>query len=76
MAFQVGDVVQLNSGGPFMTVTVVEDTSKGSKLHCVWFHDNRQDSGVYPEAAVKSREQVDAEFKAMMSQPDPLKLWD
>ena len=31
--FKVGDVVQLKSGGPWMTV---EDV-KGENIHCVWF---------------------------------------
>ena len=31
--FKAGDVVQLKSSGPFMTVSEVE----GSQVHCVWF---------------------------------------
>lgn len=38
--FQVGDVVILNSGGPRMTVSVVEDTSKGFMLTCQWLDDD------------------------------------
>lgn len=76
MAFQVGDVVQLHSGGPFMTVTSVESSSKGPRLLCEWFHDNRRDDAVFPEASLKSKAQVDAEFKEMMSNPNPVKLWD
>ena len=35
-SFKPGDVVQLNSGGPKMTVVAVQ--SDGT-LRCVWFHD-------------------------------------
>ena len=41
LAFKPGDVVQLNSGGPKMTVEAVQ--SDGT-LRCVWFHeDGKQD---------------------------------
>ena len=36
--FQVGDVVQFKSGGPFMTVTKVFTNAEGVKLaRCFWF---------------------------------------
>lgn len=36
-----GDVVQLISGGPDMTVIKVADTVSGSKnVHCVWYNVN------------------------------------
>lgn len=35
MKFKIGDVVQLKSGGPEMTIDgISEDT-----VHCVWFND-------------------------------------
>jgi uncharacterized protein YodC (DUF2158 family) len=42
-SFKPGDVVQLNSGGPKMTVEAAQ--SDGS-LRCVWFHEGKKDSGV------------------------------
>ena len=33
--FKVGDVVKLNSDGPFMAVETVGSVS----VHCVWIHD-------------------------------------
>ena len=48
--FKVGDVVQLKSGGPTMTVTDVAGTDAVS---CVWFDsNNKETSGKYPEAAL------------------------
>jgi uncharacterized protein YodC (DUF2158 family) len=34
MGFKVGDVVELNSGGPIMTVQSIH----GSQVTCVWFN--------------------------------------
>ena len=36
MAFDIGDTVQLKSGGPIMTVG--GETDRG-KFECYWFHD-------------------------------------
>ena len=50
--FKPGDVVQLNSGGPKMTVAVVQ--SDGT-LRCVWFHeDGKADSGVFAQVAIRA----------------------
>jgi len=40
MAFSVGDVVQLKSGGPKMTVSR-QDESNSRSLWCVWFDDEQ-----------------------------------
>ena len=50
--FEPGDVVQLNSGGPKMTVEAVQ--SDGT-LRCVWFHeDGKQDHGVFAQVALRA----------------------
>jgi len=50
--FKPGDVVQLNSGGPKMTVAAVQ--SDGT-LRCVWFHeDGKQDNGVFAQVALRA----------------------
>jgi uncharacterized protein YodC (DUF2158 family) len=52
LAFKPGDVVQLNSGGPRMTVVVVQ--SDGT-LQCIWFHeDGKQDQGVFAQVALRA----------------------
>jgi uncharacterized protein YodC (DUF2158 family) len=41
---KVGDVVQLNSGGPHMTVTEVDPTTPGKVMAlCQWFKDGKVD---------------------------------
>jgi uncharacterized protein YodC (DUF2158 family) len=36
MELQIGDVVKLKSGGPWMTVEKIE----GDAVSCIWFPDN------------------------------------
>jgi uncharacterized protein YodC (DUF2158 family) len=42
--FQIGDVVQLPSGGPTMTVAAIESagsgTAAGERVECRWFEQN------------------------------------
>jgi uncharacterized protein YodC (DUF2158 family) len=50
--FKPGDVVQLNSGGPKMTLVVLQ--SDGT-LRCTWFHDDgKADSGVFAQVALRA----------------------
>ena len=52
LKFKPGDVVQLNSGGPRMTVVAVQ--SDGT-LRCVWFQeDGKQDNGVFAQVALRA----------------------
>lgn len=64
--FSNGDVVQLKSGGPKMTVTYIDDTpssddiySSGTpfrvELYCKWFDakDALQTATFYPESLIK-----------------------
>ena len=51
-AFKPGDVVQLNSGGPRMTVVAVQ--SDGT-LRCIWFHeDGKHDNGIFAQVALRA----------------------
>lgn len=45
MNFQIGDLVQLKSGGPNMTVTLLQD----GKAWCTWF--NREATSYEPKEA-------------------------
>jgi uncharacterized protein YodC (DUF2158 family) len=55
--FKAGDVVQLKSGGPEMTVTDVgiEEFSKKMMVWCMWFEKTKQLSGSFPVEAVDKK---------------------
>lgn len=62
MAFKVGDVVRLKSGGPNMTVTGVGqmyDDSSEISVWCTWFPapDNRM-TAVFPIEAIELVEKL------------------
>ncbi len=48
--FKVGDVVQLMSGGPKMTVSELA----GSQVWCMWFEGTNQKTAIFETAALKS----------------------
>jgi uncharacterized protein YodC (DUF2158 family) len=52
--FEIGDVVQLRSGGPKMTVhSLVSD----GNVVCQWFEGNEVHEGHFPKEALKKVEQ-------------------
>ncbi len=58
MSFKVGDVVQLKSGGPLMTIESITgesymDSAKGD-LNCVWFDKNKPESKNFNPLTVES----------------------
>jgi uncharacterized protein YodC (DUF2158 family) len=50
MAFNVGDVVQLKSSGPLMTVESIDDDGVHN---CTWFQERELKKGHFPEATLK-----------------------
>lgn len=53
--FNVGDVVQLKSGGPEMTV--IDKNQEGSNVKCLWFViDNRARTQSIPAVALMAVE--------------------
>lgn len=50
--FQPGDVVQLKSGGPSMTVSHTVGGIGGDKLVCKWFEGNKLQSAEFGAAAL------------------------
>ena len=64
--FKVGDVVQLKSGGPDMTVMAVYESGvqymacsnkygdSEAFYNCAWFLDNKHSEIVYPEDTLKT----------------------
>jgi uncharacterized protein YodC (DUF2158 family) len=54
MAFKVGDTVQLKSGSPRMTVTVVGITADGREvIECAWFDGTHRQNGTFPSEALR-----------------------
>lgn len=55
MDFAIGDVVQLKSGGPVMTVTQVGNAAMTGKptVWTQWFDGPKQMSGTFPPEALK-----------------------
>jgi uncharacterized protein YodC (DUF2158 family) len=56
--FKIGDVVQLKSGGPKMTVTSVgvEHYSEKPVVSCVWFVETKESRGNFPPDALRKTE--------------------
>ena len=52
LAFKPGDVVQLNSGGPKMTVEAVQ--SDGTLRLRLVHEDGKQDNGVFAQVALRA----------------------
>jgi uncharacterized protein YodC (DUF2158 family) len=50
MSLKAGDTVQLNSGGPKMTISWIE----GSEAYCVWFNGAKQEGASFPLVTLKS----------------------
>jgi uncharacterized protein YodC (DUF2158 family) len=54
MAFQLGQTVQLKSGGPRMTVTELSSGPQGRTIvSCIWFDGQKQMHGNFSEEALK-----------------------
>ena len=59
--FLIGDVVQLKSGGPAMTVESVGDYSGVSAgpedgVYCVWFQNGKKSASVFDAAMLRKTE--------------------
>lgn len=56
--FNTGDVVQLKSGGPLMTIESVKnnDTSGRPTVYCTWFEKDEQKRGHFPLVGVETYE--------------------
>ena len=50
-AFKIGDIVQLKSGGPKMTVTHLPVSERGF-VHTCWFAGSKNETGAFPVDAL------------------------
>jgi uncharacterized protein YodC (DUF2158 family) len=54
MGFKIGDTVQLKSGSPRMTVTVIRTTTDGKEVvECAWFDGTQRQSSSFPPDALR-----------------------
>lgn len=51
--FKIGDIVQLKSGGPEMTVQSLPTVSF-SRYNCQWFAGKKLEAGGFPEESLKT----------------------
>ena len=57
--FNVGDIVQLKSGGPLMTVQSVPGGPYIDTHPCQWFAGKKLESGTFPPESLQSANQGD-----------------
>lgn len=50
--FKVGEIVQLKSGGPEMTVSNTNLFDKDDHVKCQWFGGRKLDQGAFPTASL------------------------
>lgn len=53
---KAGDVVQLKSGGPAMTVAKAELWNGVMRAHCEWFVDGKNQTGYFPATSLELAE--------------------
>jgi uncharacterized protein YodC (DUF2158 family) len=59
--FKAGDVVQLKSGGPEMTINYIQDTVDGKQAVCIWFEGKKQSVGYFGFHVLKHVEQANTD---------------
>ncbi len=55
--FKSGDVVQLKSGGPKMTIAKLHEWQGQMEANCDWFEGTKMQSGSFPLSSLKFPEQ-------------------
>lgn len=72
MTFKVGDIVQLKSGGPPMTVTQVNTNLVGfSEVKCQWFFGQMETGTFIPDVLIPSDPRPFEELKGAFSSGGP-----
>lgn len=61
-AFNPGDVVQLKSGGPPMTVDQIDDFQGEIGVKCIWFEAKARKESVFPPHTLRRYEPVKVVF--------------
>jgi uncharacterized protein YodC (DUF2158 family) len=60
---KAGDVVQLNSGGPRMTVTEVKNWNGKMTAYCSWFVNEKNHSDSFPVSSLKTADAESAIYR-------------
>lgn len=55
--YKIGDIVEINSGGPAMTVNTISSVSGKFRLGLVWYHNGKMETIYLFEDAVKPNTQ-------------------
>jgi uncharacterized protein YodC (DUF2158 family) len=50
--FNVGDIVQINSGGPHMTVEAISGNDTKYPIQCVWFVGTKMERNKFATASL------------------------
>lgn len=73
--YKIGDVVQLKSGGPLMTVHAIKDFSTDYGINpgllCVWFNENKKITDVFHPDAVELWEAPNYDYDYERDDPGP-----
>jgi len=75
---QPGSVVQLKSGGPYMTVAKLYDTDRGPRAQCDWFEGTKAQYNSYPLTSLNVKEEDPSSASgavAGLSGEDPSASW-
>ena len=56
--FKVGDIVQLKSGGPKMTIYKLETFDGAERANCQWFEGNKPMSSMFVLATLKPADEM------------------
>jgi uncharacterized protein YodC (DUF2158 family) len=60
MQWRIGDLVQLKSGGPTMTVTsLIEDSPTEAKVICTWYVEDERIQEPFDPATLKAAKPSD-----------------
>jgi uncharacterized protein YodC (DUF2158 family) len=51
--FKLGNIVQLKSGGPKMTVSEPQGRNVSGKVFCQWFAGSKLEQGFFPKEAIE-----------------------
>lgn len=55
--FKVGDVVELKSGGPLMTVSEINAGHEADEIECQWFGGKKLEVGRFPPESLVAGKQ-------------------